>query len=153
MIEASTFNMMNKRKNVNLFSITLKNVKKSLKKHNKSNIVIKDVLSFEYYEFLDVFNKKTFDTFVSHRFYNHKIILKKNAVSNYTLLYKMFEEKLKIIKKYFEDNLKKKFIIANRSFFALFVMFMKKTNESLRFFVDYGKLNQLIKKKIFVVVN
>jgi hypothetical protein len=99
MIKASTFNMINKRKNVNLFSITLKNVKKHLKKRNKSNIVIKNVLSFEYHEFLDVFNKKTFNIFVSHWFYDHKIILKQNAVSSYTLLYKMSEEKLKIIKK------------------------------------------------------
>jgi hypothetical protein len=58
----------------------------------------------------------------------------------------MFEEELKIVKKYLEDNLKKKFIIANRSFFASSVMFMKKTNESLRFCVDYKKLNQLTKK-------
>jgi hypothetical protein len=58
----------------------------------------------------------------------------------------MFEEKLKIVKKYLENNLKKRFIVANRSFFASSVMFMKKTNESLRFCVDYKKLNQLIKK-------
>jgi hypothetical protein len=58
----------------------------------------------------------------------------------------MFEEKLKIVKKYLEDNLKKNFIVANRSFFASSVMFMKKTNESLRFCVDYRKFNQLIKK-------
>jgi prenyltransferase beta subunit len=39
-IKTSTFNMINKRKNVNLFSIILKNVEKHFKKHNKSNIVI-----------------------------------------------------------------------------------------------------------------
>jgi hypothetical protein len=58
----------------------------------------------------------------------------------------MFEKELKIVKKYLEDNLKKDFIIANRSFFASSVMFMKKADESLRFCVDYRKLNQLIKK-------
>ncbi len=42
-IKTSTFNMMNKRKNVSLFSIILKNVKKHLEKHNKFDIVIKDV--------------------------------------------------------------------------------------------------------------
>ncbi len=61
MIEASMFNMMSKRKNINLFSIILKNVKKHFEKHNKSNIVIKDVFSFEYHEFFDVFDKKTFN--------------------------------------------------------------------------------------------
>jgi hypothetical protein len=146
MIETSTFNMMNKRKNVNLFSIILRNVKKHLEKHNKSNIVVKDLLLSEYHEFLDVFDKKAFNTFASHCFYDHKIVLKKNVISNYTSLHKMFEKKLKIVKKYLEDNLKKRFIVANRSFFASSVMFMKKTNESLRFCVDYRKFNQLIKK-------
>jgi hypothetical protein len=58
----------------------------------------------------------------------------------------MFEKKLKIVKKYLENNLKKEFIIASRSSFISSIMFMKKTNESLRFCVDYKKLNHLIKK-------
>jgi hypothetical protein len=146
MIKASTFNMMSKRKNVNLFSVTLKDVEKHLEKHSKSDIVIKDVLSSEYHEFLDVFDKKAFNTLASHRFYDHKIVLKKDVIFDYISLYKMFEEELKIVKKYLEDNLKKNFIVASRSFFASSVMFMKKTNESLRFCVDYRKFNQLIKK-------
>jgi hypothetical protein len=58
----------------------------------------------------------------------------------------MFEKELKIVKKYLEDNLKKKFIVANRSFFASSMIFIKKADESLHFCVDYRKLNQLIKK-------
>jgi hypothetical protein len=146
MIKTSIFNMMNKRKNVNLFFVILKDVEKHLKKHNKSNIVIKNVLSIEYHEFLNVFDKKAFNIFVSHRFYDHKIVLKKNVIFEYTSLYKMFEKELKIVKKYLENNLKKEFIIANRSLFVSSIMFMKKTNESLRFCVDYRKLNQSIKK-------
>jgi hypothetical protein len=146
MIKTSTFNMMSKRKNVNLFFVILKDVKKHLEKHNKSNIVIKNVLSVEYHDFLNVFDKKTFNILVSHRFYDHKIVLKKDVTSNYTSLYKMFEKELKIVKKYLEDNLEKNFITASRSFFVSSVMFMKKTNESLKFCVDYRKLNQLIKK-------
>ncbi len=77
MIVTSAFNMMSKRKNVNLFSIILRDVEKHLEKHNKSNTVIKDVLSFEYHEFLDVFDKKASNTLASHRFYDHRIVLKK----------------------------------------------------------------------------
>jgi hypothetical protein len=146
MIEVFAFNMMNKRKNVNLFSITLKNVEKHLEKHSKSDTMIKDVFSSKYHEFLNVFNKKTFNIFVSHRLYDHKIVLKKNVVSDYIFLYKRFEKELKIVKKYLEDNLEKRFIIVNRSSFAFSMMFMKKIDESLKFCVDYKKLNQLIKK-------
>jgi hypothetical protein len=52
MIEASAFNMMSKRKNVNLFSIILKNVEKHFEKYNKSNIVIKNVFSSNIMNFL-----------------------------------------------------------------------------------------------------
>jgi hypothetical protein len=146
MIKTSTFNMMNKRKNVNLFFVILKDVEKHFEKHNKSNIVIKDVFSFEYHEFLNVFDKKTYNILASHRSYDHKIVFEKNVISNYILLYKMFEKELKIIKKYLENNLKKRFIATNRFSFVSSIMFMKKTNDSLKFCVDYRKLNQLIKK-------
>jgi hypothetical protein len=146
MIEASAFNMISKRKNVSFFSIILRNVKKHFEKHSKSNIVIKNVLSSEYHEFFDVFDKIAFNILASHKSYDYKIVLKKNAISNYNFLYKMFEKKLKTVKKYLENNLKKEFIIANRFSFVSSMMFIKKTNESLRFCVDYKKLNQLTKK-------
>ncbi len=146
MIRTSTFNILNKKKNVNLFFVILKNVEKHFEKHNKSNIVIKNVLLIEYHEFLNVFDKKAFNIFVSHRSYDHKIVLKRNVIFEYTFLYKMFEKELKIVKKYLENNLEKKFIIANRSSFVSSIMFMKKADESLKFCVDYKKLNQLIKK-------
>jgi hypothetical protein len=65
----------------------------------------------------------------------------------------MFEKELKIVKKYFEDKLEKNFIVANRLFFASSVMFMKKANKFLRFYVDFRELNQLIKKNRLVVVD
>jgi prenyltransferase beta subunit len=86
MIETSTFNMLNKKKNVNLFFVTLKDVKKHLENHNKSNIVIKNVFLIEYHEFLNVFDKKAFNIFVSHRSYDHKIVLKKDVIFEYTSL-------------------------------------------------------------------
>jgi hypothetical protein len=42
--------------------------------------------------------------------------------------------------------LKKEFITISKSSFVFSIIFMKKTNESLRFCVNYRKLNQLIKK-------
>jgi hypothetical protein len=108
--------------------------------------VIKNVFLFKYHEILNVFNNKIFNTLISHRLYDYKIVLEKNAISNYIFLYKMFEEKLKIIKKYLENNLKKKFITTNRSLFTSSIMFMKKTNNLFKFCVDCRKLYQLIEK-------
>ncbi len=61
---------------------------------------MKNVLSLKYHEFLNVFDKKTFNIFISHRFYNYKIVLKKDTIFKYTFLYKIFEKELKIVKKY-----------------------------------------------------
>jgi hypothetical protein len=50
------------------------------------------------------------------------------------------------VKEYLLENLYKGFIILNSSFFVSPVLFVAKPNSSLRFCVDYYKLNSLIKK-------
>ncbi len=56
-------------------------------------------------------------------------------------LYNMFEKKLKIMKKYLKNNLKKDFIIINKSLFVSSIMFMKKIDKLLRFCMNYKKMN------------
>jgi len=52
--------------------------------------------------------------------------------------------KLLEIKKCLKKNLKKNFISSSSTFFASFVLFVAKSNEELRFYVSYRKLNALI---------
>ena len=47
---------------------------------------------------------------------------------------------------YLYDNLEKGFIIKSKAPFASPVLFVCKSNGSLRFYVDYHKLNALTKK-------
>jgi len=49
----------------------------------------------------------------------------------------MLSHKLQKIKKYLEENLKKKFITFSKAFFALLILFVEKKDDSLRFYVDY----------------
>ncbi len=51
--------------------------------------------------------------------------------------------KLLEIKKYLKKNLKKDFINSSSTFFAFLVLFVAKSNEELRFCVNYRKLNAL----------
>jgi hypothetical protein len=90
--------------------------------------------------------KKYLIHLTSHKSYDHKIVLKKDAVLDYISLYNMSEKELKIIKKYLKNNLKKDFITTSKSSFVSSIMFMKKIDDSLRFCVNYKKLNQLTKK-------
>ena len=53
----------------------------------------------------------------------------------------MSENKLQKIKKYLEKNLKKEFISSSSTLYALLVLFVVKSNKSLRFCVNYRKLN------------
>ena len=57
----------------------------------------------------------------------------------------MSKNKLHKIKKYFKKNLKKKFISFSLILYALLVLFVVKSNKSLRFCVNYCKLNVVTK--------
>jgi hypothetical protein len=58
----------------------------------------------------------------------------------------MTTEELLAVKEYLLKNLHKGFIVFNSSFFTSSVLFVAKPNNSLRFCVDYRKLNSLTKK-------
>ena len=56
-------------------------------------------------------------------------------------IYLILSYKLKQVKKYLNKNLKKEFIILSKTLFASLILFAKKFNDELRFYVDYRKLN------------
>ena len=64
----------------------------------------------------------------------------------------MFENKLQKIKKYLEKNLKKEFISSSLIFYASLVLFVVKSNKSLRFCVNYRKLNVVIKRNQYLIL-
>ena len=49
------------------------------------------------------------------------------------------------------EHLKKRFIIFNYISFALFVLFIEKPNNELRFCVNYKKLNVIIKRNRYFI--
>ncbi len=58
----------------------------------------------------------------------------------------MFNYKLQKIKKYLIKHLNKEFISFSFFLYVSFILFVKKKDESLRFYVNYKKLNALIKR-------
>jgi hypothetical protein len=76
-----------------------------------------------------------------HRSYNHKIVLEAKNNLGYSPLYKITAKELETTKQYLVDNLNKGFIAPSQSPFAALVLFVKKANGSLRFYINYRKLN------------
>ena len=64
----------------------------------------------------------------------------------------MFKNKLQKIKKYLEKNLKKEFISFSSILYASSVLFVVKSNESLRFYVNYCKLNVVTKRNQYSIL-
>ena len=82
-------------------------------------------------------------------FYNYKLKFN-NSFNKIKLLksriYLILEYKLKQIKKYLNKYLKKGFIILSYILFILFILFAEKLNKELRFYINYRKLNAIIKR-------
>jgi len=64
----------------------------------------------------------------------------------YSPLYKILFKKLEIYRQYVIDNLKKGFIKPSNIPWAALILFVKKANGSLKLYINYHKLNAIIKK-------
>ena len=100
----------------------------------------------EYHDFLDVFDKTAAKELPPHRPYDHKIQLEPDSQPTNAPLYPMSHEKLRKVKEYLDENLSKGYIKASSEPFAAPILFVQKKDGSLRFCVDYRKLNAITKR-------
>ncbi len=86
------------------------------------------------------------DQLLFHCFYDHKIELIDEKTFSRSRLYHMSDYKLQKMKNYLIKHLNKDFIFSSSALYASFILFIEKKDDSLRFCVDYRKLNALIKR-------
>ncbi len=160
MIETAAYRSLVKRLNVTTFAIIIIEINWLLKTaRNKSENVnlqelshekilkeVKAKLSSKYHDYLDVFDRAKTDQLLSHRFYDHKIELIDEKTSSWSCLYHMSDYKLQKMKNYLIKHLNKDFISSSSTLYASLILFIEKKDDSLRFCVDYRKLNALIKR-------
>jgi len=157
MIEVAVYWTLVKNKKIKIFFLIISEINKALSsvedfaKLNEMISVmslneLKKKLLIVYHDFLNVFDREKTTQLLSHWSYDHKIELEDEDQSSRSRLYFMLNHKLQKIKKYLEENLKKKFIILSKAFFASSILFVEKKDDSLRFCVNYRKLNALIKR-------
>ncbi len=92
------------------------------------------------------------DQLFSHRFYDHKIELINEKTSSRSCLYHMSDYKLQKMKNYLIKHLNKDFISSSSASYASLILFVEKKDDSLRFCIDYRKLNALIKRNCYLLL-
>ena len=108
----------------------------------------------EYKQWKHLFLKKiTTKTLLKHQTWNHEIIFELSKTFTFELIYALFEKKLRILREYLNENLKKKFIRKSQSSTKYSILFVFKKNEKLRLCVDYRKLNEIIIKNRYSLLN
>ena len=122
-------------KNMKIFSISICDIEKDLASKFTTNPAKK--LPTKYHDFFDVFFQANLDILPSHRPYDHKILLMEEKTPLWDLLYSMSQDKLKVLKKYLEENLSRGFIKASSSPATSPVFFGHKPEGGLQFCVDY----------------
>ena len=161
-IGAASYRTLAKKKENKLFSISMMELDSMVEQIGKedrgydssineiSTQTLNDVRSKvpeEYHDLLDVFDKKKASELPPHREYDCKIELTGNASQlPKSRVYPLSAHKLKVMKEYITDMLAKGFITPSQAAHGAPILFAEKKDGSLRFCVDYRRLNQLTKK-------
>ncbi len=95
--------------------LTIFTTQENLEHYRQSkNVDLVTILSFRYFEFLDVFSKKETNILSSYRFYDYVIHLKEDAQSLVSVLYDMSRNETLELRRYLDKNLNKEFIRVSR---------------------------------------
>ena len=118
--------------------------KKALRK--KARKLIPDIYS----NYFDIFSKIEFNKLLKLKSASNYLIYFQNNKSqkslSFALFYKLTLKKLLKIYKYILENFAKGFIKPSSAVFAAPILFAYKANRKLRFYINYQRLNALIKK-------
>ena len=88
---------------------------------------------------------------LSHRKYDHKIVLEEYQNPGHTPLYKMSPQKLDIVKHYLDLYLAKGFIQASSVSYLFPILFVKKPGRGIEVCVDHQRLNAITKKNQYSI--
>ncbi len=165
MIETAAYRSLVKRLNVTTFTIIITKIDQLLKtarnkledvnlqelSHEEILKEVKAKLSSKYHDYLNVFDWAMTDQLFSHYLYDHKIEFIDKRTFSWSHLYHMSDYKLQKMKNYLIKHLNKDFISFSSASYASLILFIEKKDDSLRFCVNYRKLNALIKRNRYLL--
>ena len=104
-------------------------------------------------DYIDVFNKKSFDTLPEHRPYDHVIELTPDFKPSRGKIFRLDPHEYQAMKEFVEDNLKSGRIRPSKSPQASSFFFVGKKDGSLRPVQDYRELNKYTVKNRYPIPN
>ena len=152
MVGVALFQYLTKQKSVEIFGISMRDLKYQLNKAKKPTTDPATVVPECYHNFLDVFSKEQSDNVSSHFKYDQKIEpINGSKDHGQATFCGMSKPQLKFVKNFLEENLKKGFIEANRAPCSSLILLAKKPGRGIRFCVNYRRLNELTKKNAYSI--
>jgi hypothetical protein len=156
LIGAAGFRRNLRNPNCEAFSVSLYEIDRMIEEKKEQGQPKKDNADIEalikkhlpglYREFKDVFSEAASNELPPHRSYDHKIELTEAHTLSYSPLWKQSQEELEATRQYLLKHLDTGFLSPSNAPFASPVLFTRKPDGSLRFCVDYRKLNAITKK-------
>ncbi len=145
--------------NVKIFVMTANNMRSELKNSSdaqmlwsrevKSNLTIVKI-SKEYQKYKILFEKKSDqETLLKHQSWDHEIKLIDDKKFTKQFIYSLLTEKLDALRQYLKENMRKEFIRESQLSAEYSILFVLKSNESLRLCVDYKALNNITIKNSY----
>jgi hypothetical protein len=142
-------NLIKKRQVASIVALDLKNGEK----HSLSTLDGKSIanpanpdfsgIPEELQDYADVFSKSSADALPEHSTYDHTIPLEPGTKPPYGPIYSLSATELKALDEYLKENLAKGFIRPSSSPAGSPILFVKKSDGSLRLCVDYRGLNKI----------
>ncbi len=108
------------------------------------------IISKKYQKYKILFEKESDQkTLLKHQSWNHKIKLVDDKKLMKQFIYSLLTEKLNALQQYLKENMRKEFIRESQSSTKYSILFISKSNESLRLCVDYKALNNIMIKNSY----
>jgi hypothetical protein len=103
---------------------------------------ITDIIPLEYHKFLPLFSEVEANKLPPHHPYDHRIHLKEDFIPPFGPIYPLSRTELEALRKWWNENLSQGFIRMSSSPAGAPILFVKKSDGSLRLCVDYQGLNE-----------
>ena len=126
-----------KQKTHQTFAMSLYDIHQPLRDNESDERAMTDTIPPEYHEYLPLFRKVNPDQLLPHQAYDHQIELQEGFTPPFGLQYSPSRPELEGIREWLQENLSKGFIRLSSSPAGSPILFVKKSDGSLRLSVDF----------------